>query len=98
MEGRKESKYRLSGTCPECGKLIAVEHIIAVDLVEQGTSTKVEEEPNGKGKGSKDTGGSAVEGIDVRSTDEKGPAAGTSAGPKPADSKKGKRAKKAGGE
>ncbi len=97
MEGRKESKYRLSGTCPECGKLIAVEHIIAVDLVEQGTSTKVEEEPNGKGKGSEDTGTTTVESSDVRFTDEKGPAGTASVGPKPGNSKKSKRAKKAGG-
>ena len=46
MEGRKESKYNLAGTCPECGKLIKVEHIIAVDIVEPGTTTKVEEKDN----------------------------------------------------
>ena len=97
MEGRKESKYRLSGTCPECGKLIAVEHIIAVDIVEPGTTTKVEEKANGKSKGSKDTGPTTTESSDVRSTDEKGPAGTTGAADKPGNSKKSKRAKKNGG-
>ena len=43
MDGRKESKYNLAGTCPECGKLIKVEHIICVNLVETGTTTKTED-------------------------------------------------------
>ena len=32
MEGRKENKYNLSGICPQCGKLLKVELVVATEL------------------------------------------------------------------
>ncbi|KKM24640.1 hypothetical protein LCGC14_1603130 [marine sediment metagenome] len=97
MEGRKESKYNISGTCPECGKLIKVEHTISVDLVELGKTTKTEESPDGKDTGTEQGKDKGSEGSDVRPADEKGPTTGTSKPDEPADSKKSKRAGKTGG-
>lgn len=97
MEGRKESKYNLSGTCPECGKLIKVEHIIAVDLVEQGTSKETEGKPDASKGETNGTGSSAAEGDGVRPADEAGKPGSTDSAGKPADSAKSGRAKKTGG-
>ena len=97
MEGRKESRYNLAGTCPECGKLIKVEHIICVDLVEQGTTTKVE------GKDDVETGSSnegkdgVPESAGVRPAVDKGQTATTGEPVQPGDTGKSKRDKKAGG-
>ncbi len=97
MEGRKESRYNLAGTCPECGKLIKVEHIIAVDIVEPGTTTKVEGKPNAEQTKSQGTGSNTTESVDVRSTDGAGQSATTDKPVQPSDSGKSKRDKKAGG-
>ena len=97
MEGRKESKYNLVGTCPECGKLIKVEHVISVDLVETGTTTKVEEKEDEASGNSKSNQNEGAEGADVRPADEKGPAGTASGTNQPADSGKTKSNKKAGG-
>ena len=97
MEGRKESKYNLTGTCPKCGDLIKVEHIISVDLVDLGTTTKTEEVDHGNAKFIAKTLAKGAESSGVRPADKKGPTTATSGDPKPADSKKSKRAKKTGG-
>ena len=72
MEGRKESKYNLVGTCPECGKLIKVEHIISVDLVEQGTTTKLEGKDNGTQGNKEKSGTGEPESTSVRPDKDKG--------------------------
>ena len=97
MEGRRESKYNISGTCPECGKLIRVEHTISVDLVELGKTTKTEGK-DGKNN-TVDTNGetSKSESAGVRPAEPKGPTGTESKGPKSTDPKKDKRAKNAGG-
>ena len=97
MEGRKESRYNLAGTCPECGKLIKVEHIIAVDIVEPGTTTKVEEKDNAETKGLAEKPSEPTESADVRPADTKGPAGTESSVPEPTDSGKSKTDKRSGG-
>ncbi len=72
MEGRKESKYNLAGTCPECGKLIKVEHIICVDIVEPGTSKKVEGKNNAENQPAGNAEENKPESTDVRPDNPKG--------------------------
>ena len=97
MEGRKESKYNLAGTCSECGKLIKVEHIICVDIVEPGTSTKVEEKDNDTGSNNQTSGTAQAESADVRPDSAKGNPAAANRPGKPDDSEKSTGNKKAGG-
>lgn len=119
MEGRKESKYNISGTCPECGKMVKVEHIISVDLVELGTTkpkesiaptskdlqavaddvarAEEEEKPDEGKENNTANNGKKAESDNIRPADKKGPVEPASGEPKPADSKKSKRDKKAGG-
>ncbi len=97
MEGRKESRYNLAGTCPECGKLIKVEHIICVDIVEPGTSTKVEGKTNAGQTGTADKKEVPSESGSVRPADTEGPAGTTDSADKPGNTGKSKPNKKTGG-
>lgn len=97
MEGRKENRYNLTGICPECGKLLKVELIIATELVEQGTTTKTEEKDN---VGSKTDDGKppvSTESADVRPDNPEGKTGTTNSVPKPTDSGKSKADKRSGG-
>ena len=98
MDERKESRYNLAGTCPKCGNVIKVEHIICVDLVELGTTTKTEGKDNGDQGSKEESGTGKPESADVRPADTKGPAGTTSADNQPAYSKKGGRNKNTGGD
>ncbi len=97
MEGRKESRYNLAGTCPECGKLIKVEHIICVDIVEPGTTTKVEEKDNAGKENSGKSGTKETESADVRPDNPEGKTGPTNSVPEPTDSGKSKANKRSGG-
>jgi len=97
MEGRKENKYNLSGICPQCGKLLKVELVVATELVETGTTKAKEELPDANKGESEGTSTSSDEGDSVRPADETGPAGTADTADKPVHSGKGKRDKKAGG-
>jgi len=98
MDERKESRYNLAGTCPKCGNVIKVEHIICVDLVELGTTTKTEGKDNAEDQPAGNAEENKPESADVRPADTKGTAGTTSADNQPAYSKKGGRNKKTGGD
>ena len=97
MEGRKENKYNLTGICPECGKLIKVEHTIAVDLVETGKTTETEGKDNDGRGNSEESKDSRPESADVRPADTKGPAGTESSTDQPTDPGKSKTNKRTGG-
>ena len=98
MEGRKENKYNLSGICPQCGKLLKVEIVVATELVDTGTTTETEGKDNVGEGNSGETSDKNAESADVRPADTKGPAGTASGTDKPADSGKSKRNKKTGGD
>ena len=98
MEGRKENKYNLSGICPQCGKLLKVEIVVATELVDTGTTTETEGKDNAENQPAGNAEENKPESADVRPADEKGPAGSTSADNQPAYSKKGVRNKKTGGD
>ena len=97
MEGRKENKYNLSGICPQCGKLLKLELVVATELVEEGTTTETEaKEDDSKGK-TEGAGGDPAESGPVRPADEAAGPSEPGQDPPANDSKHGKRAKKTGG-
>ena len=98
MEGRKENKYNLSGICPECGKLVKVEIIVATELVETGSTIEKEGKIDGIHDRKQFEEDKLAESTDLRPINTEGPAGTASGTDKPADSGKSKRNKKTGGD
>lgn len=97
MEGRKENKYNLSGICPECGKLIKLELVVATELVEHTDAKELEAKVNAGKREAEGREAVGEESGDVRPADATPTTGEPGPGPAAADSGKGKRAKKAGG-
>ena len=98
MEGRKENKYNLSGICPQCGKLLKVEIVVATELVDTGTTTETEGKDNAGRQTTETVPDGNEESGSVRPADTERKIGTASADDQPAYTKKGGRNKNTGGD
>lgn len=97
MEEARKNRFRINGWCPKCGEMLNVTVDVTAELEQKPESEEKEAKPDAdQGKG-KDDGSDSAEGDSVRPADAEGKPGATDTANKPADSGKGRRAKKPGG-